>query len=145
MQKLIYLISLLLTFLQIVRDGLVICWQMMVEGFTWIIKNGKNPLYTILNKTVELLFLTLALVVFLLMMAFFSLGAWKCQRVQKSANRPRAASKANRYGHRTQNPPRAPCFRSPSFRRERAAAGPSWRVGSQHSIYPLASSPPKRV
>ena len=73
MQKLIYLISLLLTFFQIVRDGLVICWQMMVEGFTWIIKNGKNPLLIILNKTAELLFLTLALVVFLLMMAFFVL------------------------------------------------------------------------
>ena len=50
----IYLISLLLTFFQIARDGLVICWQMMVEGFTWIIKNGKNPLLTILNKSVEL-------------------------------------------------------------------------------------------
>ena len=73
MQKLIYLISLLLTFLQIARDGLVICWQMMVKGFTWIIKNGKNPLYIILNKSVELLFLILATVGFLLMMAFFVL------------------------------------------------------------------------
>ena len=69
----IYLISLLLTFFQIVRDGLVICWQMMVEGFTWIIKNGKNPLLTILNKSVELLSVTLALVVFLLMMGFLYL------------------------------------------------------------------------
>ena len=34
--------------------------QMMVEVFTWIIKNGKNPLLTILNKSVELLLMTLA-------------------------------------------------------------------------------------
>ena len=95
MQKLIYLISLLLTFLQIARDGLVICWQMMVEGFTWIIKNGKNPLYIILNKSAELLFLILAGVAFLLMMAFFLLmdSIHECYAYlfkKKLVTRPRA-------------------------------------------------------
>ena len=70
MQSLIYLISLLLTFLQIARDGLVIFWQMMVETFIWIIKNVKRHLPTILNKIVELLLVTLAGVIFLLMMGF---------------------------------------------------------------------------
>ena len=65
MQSLIYLISLLLTFLQIARDGLVIFWQMMVETFIWIIKNVKRHLPTILNKIAELLLVTLAGVVFL--------------------------------------------------------------------------------
>ena len=73
MQKLIYLISLLLTFFKIAKDGLVIFRQMMVEGFTWIIKNGKNPLLTILNRSVELLLVTLVGGIFLLMLGFLFL------------------------------------------------------------------------
>ena len=72
--KKIYLISLLLTFLQIARDGLVIFWQMMVETFIWIIKYVKKHLPTILNKIAEILLVTLAGVIFLLMMGLFLLG-----------------------------------------------------------------------
>ena len=74
MQKLIYLISLLLTFFQIARDGLVICWQMMVKMFIWIIKNAKRLSPIILNKIAEILLVTLAGVIFLLMMGLFLLG-----------------------------------------------------------------------
>ena len=69
----IYLISLLLTSLQIVRDGLVICFKMMVKMFTWIIKNGKSHLPTILEETALTLLMILASVGFLLMMALLFL------------------------------------------------------------------------
>ena len=69
----IYLISLLLTFFQIVRDGLVICYRMMVKMFIWIIRNAKNRLPTILEETAIILLMTLATVGFLLMMVLLFL------------------------------------------------------------------------
>src|SRR6056300_1875850 len=71
MDKLIYLISLLLTFLQIARDGLVICYKMMVEKSIWLIKNVKRHLPTTLEAIVFVLVMTLMLVAFGLMMVLF--------------------------------------------------------------------------
>src|SRR5210317_223491 len=70
MDKIIYLISLLLTFLQIVRDGLVIFWKTMVEMFIWIIENVKKHLPTILEMIAYWCVMTLMLVGFLLMMVY---------------------------------------------------------------------------
>jgi len=66
MDKIIYLTSLLLTFLQIARDGLVICWKMMVKMFTWIIEKGKKHLPIILDQTVYLLAMICMISLFLL-------------------------------------------------------------------------------
>ena len=66
MDKIIYLISMLLTFLQIARDGLVIFCYMMVESLIWIIKNGKKQLPIILSQSAELLVVTLVGGIFLL-------------------------------------------------------------------------------
>src|SRR5210317_1253121 len=71
MDKLIYLISLLLTLLQIARDGLVICYRKMVEMFTWIIKNVKKHLPITLGMIWYLFILTLFGIIFLLMMVSF--------------------------------------------------------------------------
>src|SRR6056300_1626099 len=62
MDKLIYLISLLLTFLQIARDGLVIFYRTMVEKSIWLIKNAKKPLLT-----------TLEVIAYVLMMVLFAI------------------------------------------------------------------------
>src|SRR5210317_1924924 len=68
MDKMIYLISLCLTFLQIARDGLVIFYKMMVEKFTWIIKNVKKPLRTTLEMIAYWLVMILFAIVLILMM-----------------------------------------------------------------------------
>ena len=73
MDKLIYLISLLLTFLQIARDGLVIFYRMMVEKSIWLIKNVKMPLRTTLEAIAYLLIMTFALVAFGLMMVLYAI------------------------------------------------------------------------
>src|SRR5210317_2104283 len=73
MDKIIYLISLLLTLLQIARDGLVICYKKMVEMFIWILKNGKRHLPTILGTIAYGLMMILFLIIFLLMMASYVL------------------------------------------------------------------------
>src|SRR6056300_1040939 len=63
MDKLIYLISLLLTFLQIARDGLVIFYRTMVE----------KSLLTTLEVIAYVLMMTFALVAFVLMMVLFAI------------------------------------------------------------------------
>ena len=73
MDKLIYLISLLLTFLQIARDGLVIFYRTMVEKSIWLIKNVKKPLLTTLEVIAYVLMMTFALVAFVLMMVLFAI------------------------------------------------------------------------
>src|SRR6056300_89226 len=70
MDKIIYLISLLLTFLQIARDGLIIFWKTMVKMFIWIIENVKKHLPITLEMIAYLLVMTLFLVGFLLMMVY---------------------------------------------------------------------------
>ena len=74
MDKMIYLISLLLTFLQIARDGLVICYRKMVEMFTLIIKNAKKHLPIILGTIAYLSILILISIIFLLMMVSFAIA-----------------------------------------------------------------------
>src|SRR5210317_449632 len=71
MDKLIYLISLLLTSLQIARDGLVIFYEMMVEIFTWIIKNVKKHLPIILGLIAYGLMMIFFGIIFALMMVSF--------------------------------------------------------------------------
>src|SRR6056300_214238 len=70
MDKIIYLISLLLTFLQIARDGLVIFWKTMAEMFIWIIENVKKHLPIILGTIAYWCVMILLLVAFLLMMVY---------------------------------------------------------------------------
>jgi len=73
MDKMIYLISLLLTLLQIARDGLVIFYKEMVEMFTWIIKSVKKHLPTILGLIAYGLVMTLFGIIFVLMMVSFAI------------------------------------------------------------------------
>src|SRR5210317_1619243 len=74
MDKIIYLISLLLTLLQIARDGLVIFYKKMVKMFIWIIKNVKRHLPITLGTIWYLLIMILSLVVFLLMMVLYAIA-----------------------------------------------------------------------
>ena len=71
MIKIKYWTSLLLTLLQIVKDGLVTFYKKTVMTFTWIIKNGKTPLVTTLEMIVYWFIMTLFGIIFILMMVLF--------------------------------------------------------------------------